>query len=371
MYISTKKIASYYKIVAYILIFIGTLFFFSTVSVELLNTYNFSLTKAIISQLVLGLGIGLFAMNFLYKKISIKTLQNLTPLLFIGSSIVFFLILTPLGVTSNGATRWIDLGFTTIQPSELIKLTSILFFAHLFSKKFKSKGIKYPLMIKSIFLLFIFILAYIQPDYGFFIITASGLFAIAFVRGIDLKYWFIIGISTFLFAFFVVINVPYVAERLNTTYKIITGTLTEVDYYKGAYQTTRSIDIIRNSGLTGTGFILGTEKYGSIPEITTDSIMVLILEEVGFIGGVIIILLFTLLIVLGFIISLRSQNPFATLAGVGICTLLATQIFINIFSVFGITLTGVPLPLFSRGGTSILLTLISIGIILMISRSRV
>lgn len=319
----------------------------------------------IFGQFVLGFLGGLIAL-FIGLKINYKLLRKYSLVLFILSIILTALVLIPgIGQSHGGAKRWIDVGGYSFQPVEVLKIGFIIYFAAWLSW-IKSK-VKNPLF--SILPLFISLAVIAgvllkQPDTKSIILITITAIVMLFVSGVPFKY--ILGIvAIMVIGFGILVSFkPYLKERINTF-------INPSENSRGSsYQLQQSLIAVGSGGLFGRGLGQSIQKFNYLPEPQGDSIFAVIGEEVGFIGGAILICLYVAFALRGYRISLHNApDSFSKLLVIGLVTMITAQSFMNIASIIGVfPLTGVPLVFISQGGTALLLSLGMVGLILNISR---
>ncbi len=308
----------------------------------------------------------------LISSIDYQKLKPFIPILFIFSlmSLVFVLIPTPFAPIIYGARRWILLnpqpfplipllGRFSFQPSEFLKLSLTLYLALFLAKRSEKNFFQF-----IIIMIVMVGLVMKEPDFGTAILVSGIALIMFFASGANLFY-FVLGLPALaLFLLTLIFTSSYRRERLMTYLSPENSNL------QGAgYHINQILIALGSGGLTGIGLAQSRQKY-YIPEVATDSIIAVIGEEVGFIGLVLVIALFLLIINRCFAIAKKAPDPFGRLLAVGISSWFALQCFINLASmVHLIPLTGVPLPLLSYGGSSMLFGLAGLGIIFNISKS--
>jgi cell division protein FtsW len=284
------------------------------------------------------------------------------PLLFV--SILLLAVVPIIGVGEYDTKRWIDLGFTTVQPSEIVKLAEILTFAAMIcSFKNKMKTFKYGVAPFVVVMAVIVGLLILEPHLSASVIIILVGAVMMFVGGTRLRWFAIVGIAVALIALLTVTQFSYASDR-------ITAWLNpESDPMDTGYQILQSLYAVGSGGLLGLGLGQGRQKYLYLPEEHNDYIFAVVCEELGYIGALLILLLFVLLIVRGFWLAMHARDRFGSLVVTGITSLLALQVFLNNAVVVNLNpSTGISLPFFSYGGTALWIQMIEMGIILAISR---
>lgn len=278
---------------------------------------------------------------------------------------VILLMLVPIiGTNANGAKRWIGLGAFTIQPSEIAKIGIILAFASMIcARRGRMKSFRYGILPFAAILAAIVGLLVLEPHFSASIIIVAIGGVMLFLGGARLI-WFIAaavaaggGIAVLLTMF------PYASTRITTWRDPFASTSDE------GYQIVQSLYSIGSGGLTGLGLGQSRQKYLYLPEEHNDFIFSVVCEELGFIGALLILTLFALLIIRGYWIALHSTDRYSFLVAAGITTLLAIQVILNVAVVTNLVpCTGISLPFFSYGGTALLMQMAEMGIVLSISR---
>ena len=333
---------------------------------------------------------GLFAaagvlMMYFVSKVNYQTLRWLAVPMLIGTIILLVLVLTPLGVKINGARRWLKMAIVagpTFQPSEIAKVSVILFFASRLSKRDTEKKKKWSkrtftgragqfldnigfmeLVPYGAILVLIALLMLREPHMSGTILVLAGGASVLFAAGIHMG-WFVAGGSVVAAALWIIISsTEYMTARINLWLD------PWADRLGAGYQTIQSLLAIGSGGLLGLGLGKSRQKYLYVPEPENDFVFPIVVEELGFIGGVIVIVLFALLVLRGYWLALHARDKFGALTIVGIVSLLAVQVFLNIGVVTNlIPNTGISLPFFSYGGTALMIQLAEMGVVLSVSR---
>lgn len=315
-------------------------------------------------------GLGLLVMFFLMN-IPFRRFSKLQLLFFLP--VVVMLALVPfIGQEINGARSWFGYGSLGIQPTEPAKLALILYLGALIAKKGdKFRDFKRGLLPVLIIIAFVCGLVMMQPDLGACIVIVSCAAMMIWAGGAKLKQV----ILTTLFGVIILtpmVAISYLISPRSWDYRIarFTSFRDPLAYAQdSAWQLVSSLQALGHGGLTGAGFGESVQKLHYLQYAYNDFIFAIVAEELGFIGATIFILFYIVFIWRGLIVAVRCPDPFGMVTGVGVVCLLAFQAFINIGGVTAaIPLTGVTLPFISYGGSSLLVTLMCMGILLSISR---
>lgn len=304
---------------------------------------------------------------FLYiiSKINYNFYKTYGNIFLIVCLILLILVLIPgIGTIRNGSRSWFGIGSFGIQPSEFAKLVLIIFTAKYLSNNMKQlKDLKKGVLPIVGLLLFIFGLIMLQPDFGTGFIIVCTIIGLLFIGGVDFKFFFKIGLIGLLGIIGLIIAAPYRISR------ILSFLNPWQDPLGSGFQIIQSLYAIGPGGLFGFGFGNSRQKHFYLPEPQTDFIFSIISEEFGFLGIVIISVLFLTIFIRGFKIARNCPDLFGKFLVSGIIFGIAFQTVLNLMVVVGlIPVTGVTLPFLSYGGSSLLITLISIGIVLNVSR---
>ncbi|MBI5139730.1 putative lipid II flippase FtsW [Candidatus Nomurabacteria bacterium] len=358
-----KKIDRFFLVIVSLLIFLGVAMFISaTFGILLKNERVFY--SVLFNQLVLGLGLGLFGM-YIFLKIDYKFWRNYSFYIFLGSILLTAAVFIPsVGWSHQGAERWIKIGSFSFQPVEFLKFAFIIYFAAWLAwVKNKVQDLKFGILPLGLMLGIIALILFNQPDTkSFILITITGV-SMLFISGVPLKYILGISFSVLLVLGTLVFFTPYLQQRVKTFIDPAS------DPRGSSYQIQQSMIAIGSGGLLGRGYGQSIQKFSYLPEPQGDSIFAVLGEELGFVGGVTVIILYLLFALRGFRIANNSPDQFSRLLVAGIVIMITSQSFMNIASITGVfPLTGVPLPFMSHGGTSLMIYLMAIGIVLQISK---
>ncbi|MBZ9569440.1 cell division protein FtsW [Patescibacteria group bacterium] len=316
---------------------------------------------------------------FLFFKIPLAFLKKIVLILFLISLGFLGMVFIPnLGVSIGGATRWISLGPVSFQPSELLKLTFIIYLASWLTKsdfsslKERSKNQKKGINEKIKLIAFLIVIGLIslflifQPDLS----TLGLIISIAILMYFSAKtpFWYTILIVLIISGSLIALVelAPYRMERL------LVFLNPGIDPMGMGYQSKQALITVGSGGISGLGLGMSLQKFGFLPHPIADSIFAIFAEETGFIGSLILISLFLIFFWRGFEISKKSPNKFSKLVALGISSWIALQAFLHIGSMIGLLpLTGIPLPFISYGASHLIVELIGVGILLNISKTTI
>ncbi len=285
----------------------------------------------------------------------------------IMAAAVVLLILVPvIGKEENGATRWIRLFGIGFQPSELAKLAVVLCFAAMISfYRDRMQTFRYGVLPFAGILMVIAGLLYLEPHLSATLIILATGAVMMFLGGTKLR-WFGLGA-----ALVALVMVVYLTTQGYASDRITAWRDPFSDQSDKGYQILQSLYAIGSGGMMGLGLGRSRQKYLYLPEEHNDYLFPIVCEELGFVGAVLVLLLFALLIFRGYWIAIHARDRFGSLVAAGITTLLLLQVFLNVGVVTNLLpATGISLPFFSYGGTALLVQLTEMGIILNISRSN-
>ena len=356
-------------IILLVLLTVGTIMMFSASYAFAYYTQGDSyyyLVRQIIF-IVIGLA-AMFAMSFLnYNK-----LHKIAPII-LGVAYFSLLLVLILPAGEGGVKRWIPLGIFNIQPSEIAKLAVILFFSHWASKYYnKMELAKYSILPGVIVFGTIAILLFLEPHYSGIVIIGILTVLMLYIGGMKTKYLLIGGgvLVGLVLILAVTGGLSYAMSRMAGWGQALE--YTDDDMWWATYQTRNSLYAIGSGGLWGLGLGQSRQKYLYIPEPQNDFIFAVVVEELGLIGAAIILLIFALLIWRGITLSLRAKDKFGSMLAVGLTFQVGLQALLNILVVTNtIPNTGISLPFFSYGGSSLWGFTILLAIMLRLDAARV
>ncbi len=285
------------------------------------------------------------------------------PFLLLCAVLLVAVLIPGVGSSAGGASRWIRLGPVSIQPSELAKLGLVLYMAHsLAKKKEKIKSFKLGFIPYMVVLALLLCLVLLQPDLGSAMTLGAVAMVMLLVAGTRLSYLCSLVILALPFLYFLVMNVDYRRRR------ILAFLNPWEDPTNTGFQIIQSWIAFGTGGLVGNGLGEGKQKLFYLPEAHTDFIFSVVGEELGFAGVLVVSAMFLVLIMRGMRTALSAPDDFGRYLAFGMSVLLGLEAFVNIAVVLGMLPTkGLALPFLSYGGTSLLCTLLAVGILLNVS----
>ncbi|MFG6146950.1 putative lipid II flippase FtsW [Halobacillus sp. B23F22_1] len=289
---------------------------------------------------------------------------KLSPFLVLFSFFVLLLVLIPgIGLERNNSQRWIGIGPMIFQPTEAVKLCMLIYFAHIYAKKQRyinefKRGVLPPLLILGA----IFLLILQQPDLGSASLILVSCGFIVLCSGVKGKHLFMLGSIAAVGISYFAYSSPYRMQRLLSFVNVFDDPSGE------GYQLVNSYFAIANGGLFGNGIGNSIQKTGYLPESHTDFIMAIIIEETGILGLACVILSYVFIMYRGVYIANRATNHFQRLLAIGLTFQIMLQAAFNLGAVSGLLpITGITLPFISYGGSSLVFTMISAGILVNLS----
>lgn len=282
------------------------------------------------------------------------------PLLLVTLVLLASVFIPKVGITANGARRWVNMGLFVIQPAEFAKLSLIIYLSAWLSTRERGRFLAFITLIGMVVGLVI-----LEPDLGTAVIIGVIALLIYFISGAPLIHFLLLLPATVIVGGVAALTSSYRLKRLTTF--LDPGK----DPLGASYHIRQILLSLGSGGLLGLGLGKSRQKYAYLPEATTDSIFAIIGEEVGFLGTSILILIFLFILYRCFRISREAPDKFGYLLGMGITFWLGIQALVNLSAMTAILpLTGVPLPFISYGGSGLMVTLFAVGILLNISKHR-
>jgi len=355
-----------------------SILFFACLSASASLQYFGNTTHYLLHQLLLGF-LPAIIMGFAAYKISLKFLKKWSPLLVLLNIVALFLVFVPkIGSSGGGASRWIGIGIFSIQPSEFLKITAILYLSAWIASKLSDMQVKdwkavkersyhniiYILVPFVIFLGLISVALYFQKDASTLGIITITLLVLYFSAKTPLWHTLLLLISGAGILLFLIRSEPY---RFDRWFIFLHP---NADPMGIGRQLSQSLISLGSGGVFGKGLGMSVQKFGFLPQAMSDSIFAIIGEELGAFGCIALIAIFILFFWLGLKIAKNSNDRFSKMTAIGIVFWITLQAFINMASVAGIfPLAGIPLPFFSYGGSHLVVEMIGVGLLLNISKN--
>lgn len=323
-------------------------------------------SSVVFNHLALGVGLGLIAL-VACTVVDLKVWRRFAPYIFGFAVLATAAVFLPwIGAEHGGGRRWLIVFGQSFQPSELLKLATVIFSAAYFTAmRTRIQTMKYGLGGYLAIMAIPALLLLLQPDMGTLGIIAIGSFAVYVAAGASWRDIGIVIVIGILALSVLAISRPYVRDRIVTFFN------PAHEQSDQGYQIKQSLIAVGSGGFLGRGYGQGIQKFTYLPEPMGDSIFAVAAEELGFVGAVFIVGLFTAFALRGLAVSARAADPFSAYVGIGIATYLSAEAFLNMSAMLGLApLTGVPLTFVSHGGSAMLVSLAAAGILLAVSKSR-
>lgn len=353
---TAKRIRYNLLSLALILSLLGVFFVFDASSVKGLVSYgdSFHFLKLQTIWLIISTFVFFLVANFDYHKWYYFAFY----LIFFAILSLMLVLVPGIGKTVGGARRWIEIGFLNFQPSELAKFSLIIYLSSWFLYKERKRFFSFLLLLGFIVLLIIF-----QPDMGTAVILFALSVGIYFVSGLPFLYLIFLILLAFAGGMFAIIMVPYRLRRF------LAFLNPELDPLGIGYHLKQIAIAFSNGGLFGRGFGFSQQKFFYLPEAHTDSIFAIVAEETGFFGVLIILFLYWLFLYNIYRVVISSKDKYGFLLSSGILLYFSLHVLINLGGILNLMpFTGVPLPFFSYGGSSLLVSFALLGIIYNIAK---
>jgi len=325
------------------------------------NAYYFFI-RQLIAWII---GAGVF---FYFMKVSLENLYHYRNVFLIISLILLTLVFFPIiGPKIAGVHRWIDIGILRFQPAEVVKLLLILYFAGNLAAKERDVQDPIKTLLPFVCVLGLVVgLIILQPDMGTALVIIASTLTILFIAEANIWQYIALLIVGVLLLLLIIYQAPYRVSRFTA---FLNKNTSQQDKLGSAYHGNQAQIAIGTGGLWGVGFGQGVSKYSFLPESHNDSIFAVIAEELGYIRTMIVVLAFFYLAWRGYLITRASNSRYVKLLAAGVTTAIIGQMLINVGGMLGVLpLTGVPLPLISYGGTSLLVSMALLGVLTNVSR---
>jgi len=346
-----------------ILVLVGFLIF-SSASLGLLAREGARFSSVAFNQFLFGI-VGGFGALYVISSIHYRTWRKYAFYIFLFTLGLTTLVFVPgLGLEHGGATRWVHIAGFSFQPAELLKIGFVVYMATWLSGMYRHVHtfMKGTLPFLGILAL-VGIVMLLQPDTDTFAIMAASGVAMFIAAGGRIRDVGIMFLSAVVLLAVLAFTRPYIMDRLTTFID------PSADPLGSSYQVQQSLIAIGSGGFSGRGFGQSIQKFEYLPEPIGDSIFAVASEEFGFIGSTLLVLLFVAFAFRGFRVATHAPDLFGMLLVVGFVTLITLQAFLNIAAMLSLApLSGLPLPFISHGGTALLATLASIGVVLNVSK---
>lgn len=359
-----KKLDFSMLVTILILLSMGLVMVASASSYYALSTSGNS-TALLQRQLMLAI-VGVIAMLFI-SKIDYTKYKKASYIFYIISILLLIAVLTPLGVSRNGAKRWLGFGESfTFQPSEIMKIALVMATAAYISTNQKKLNNIKGYFVPFLLLMAVVVVMYLQKHMSGTIVMGVASISIIFASGINIKPKYVIAVIMLI----LVVGGAFIVTDEFRLKRIFSFLNPEENIKDGNWQAAQSLYAIGSGGIFGRGIGQSREKYLWLPEAQNDFIFSVLGEEFGLVGTVTVLSVFVFFIYRGYKIAITCNDLFGSLIATGITSVFALQIFVNVAVVTcTMPVTGMPLPFFSYGGTALLINLCAMGLLLSVSRN--
>ena len=345
--------------IMFVLLILGTINVFS--SSFIIAEADFDTPYFFLKRHIINIVIGMIAFGCCFN-FDYHVWRKYMPIM-LGFTIICLVLVLIIGPSVNGAKRWLPLGVTQFQPAEMAKLVSIMIISAYLAVQVHAKR-KIDILTPQMGLIAImFVLTEQEPDMGTACIILGVPIFMMIVVGLDpRKLWIMVG-SVIVGSIIMILRQPYRIERLKVTFDPWS------DAQNMGYQTVQSLSAIGSGELTGMGLGVGVSKYDYLPEAHTDFAFAIFCQENGFLGALFVFMLFAALAIYSARVANKAKDTYGQILSMGIMILVVGQAIANLLMVGGMfPVVGVPLPFISYGGTSLIVTMASIGILVNIGR---
>ncbi|MEF9920989.1 MAG: putative lipid II flippase FtsW [Erysipelotrichaceae bacterium] len=309
--------------------------------------------------------IGVFVMA-IFSRFNLKRIRKYSLFLFVVSIVSLILVLIPgIGVARNGSRSWFGIGTFLIQPAEFFKIAIIIYISDFLAKRYRIKTFFKDLLIPAFVSALGFGLILLQPDFGSGIVMVCSIVVIVLVADAPLTYFIRVACIGLITLGGLILSAPYRLARITS---FINPWL---DPLGSGFQMIQSLFAIAPGGILGVGFDQSMQKHFYLPEPQTDFIFAIFAEEFGLIGCFLLILIFLMIIYEGVKIAKHTHDVFLSYVAIGLISLFAIQVMINLGVVVGLfPITGITLPFISYGGSSLIVMMGSIGLLISIANQK-
>jgi cell division protein FtsW len=317
-----------------------------------------------------------WAISFIFfiitSRINYRYYQKFSIYIMIISVGLLAMVLIPgMGVEIGGFRRALNLGFFSIQPSEFVKIALAIFFCDNLDKRYKDdKRIRNVIFPSFLVLCLVTILVFLEPDMSAMIVIGLVAFIVLFAGGVRFKHLLGLGFIGALVTFSYMFLEDYRRERIFEFIERIVALVNgNEEIREASFQVSQSLIALGSGNIVGLGLGNSVQKYYYLPEAHTDFIFAIIGEEIGLLGTILVVILFILFMFFGIRVCFKTKDYFGKVMAVGLTSIIVVPAIINILVVVGLApVTGLTLPFISYGGSSLLVSMISVGILLNISR---